>query len=125
VESPSAGSRPAVGATTERVAMEDFFFSAPVSKASPKLMQSVADGSHFDEAVFTVRHNVEDKPVVMEIKLQDVSITSYHVSGVSERPIDDFSLDFGKITYTYTFYKDDGTVDGTIVGSWDLNSNTP
>jgi type VI secretion system secreted protein Hcp len=117
-------SRP--GATAGRVAMENFFFSAPVSKASPKLMQSVADGSHFDEAVFTVRDtHRENQPVIMEVKLQDVIITSYHVSGISERPIEDFSLDFGKITYTYYFLDEEGSGPEAIVGSWDLQKNTP
>jgi type VI secretion system secreted protein Hcp len=108
------------------VAMDDFVFTAPVSKASPKLMQSVADGTRFSEAVFTVREAGTEQPlVILEVKLRDVGITSYHLSGMSDRPTDNFSLDFTKITYKYNVIGTDHTIEDTIVGSWDLESNTP
>jgi type VI secretion system secreted protein Hcp len=105
--------------------MQGFFFSAPVSKASPKLMQSVADGSRFQEAVFTVRSRMGEQPVLLEVKLQDVGLTSYHFSGLSGQPTENFSLDFSKITYSYNVLDEMGQVKETIVGSWDLKNNTP
>lgn len=121
----SGGSRPGTGAAAGRVVMEDFFFTAPVSKASPKLMQSVADGSRFQEAVFTVRSLQEADSVILEAKLQDVGITSYHFAGFSNRPTDNFSLNFSKITYTYNVLDEAGNIVETVVGSWNLKTNTP
>jgi len=118
-----AGLRP--GVTTGGVAMEDFFFAAPLSKASPKLMQSVADGSRFDEAVFTVRSSLEAQPVIMKVTLKNVGITSYHVSGMGSRPTDTFSLDYRKVTYAYNVLGEYGSVVETIVGSWNLDTDTP
>jgi type VI secretion system secreted protein Hcp len=113
------------GVTTGGVAMEDFFFSAPLSKASPRLMQSVADSSRFDGVVFTVRKNVAPEPVILKVTLDNVGITSYHVSGMSSRPSDTFSLDYRRVTYAYNVLADDGSVAETIVGSWNLDTNKP
>lgn len=122
----SGGTPSTGGAGLGRVAMEDFYFSAPLSKASPKLLQSVAAGSKFKEAVFTIVKEMGDlDQAILEVKLEDVSVTSYHTSGIGDRPTESFSLKFGKITYTYYVYGEDHSLLETIVGSWDLRKNTP
>jgi type VI secretion system secreted protein Hcp len=106
--------------------IEDFNFTAPLSKASPKLMQSVAQGNSIDEAVFTVRKVMGDQqPVLLEVKLERVFVTDYHTSSIGYRPIESFSLNFAKITYTYYVYDDAGNFEETIVGGWNVEANKP
>jgi type VI secretion system secreted protein Hcp len=110
-------------ATSLRVQMEDFHFAAPLSKASPKLLLAVAQGTHFNEAVFTARRFGEIPVEFLSIRLQDVVVTSYHTTGAQDLPVDEFTLSFGKITYTYWETKDDGSQGDATTVTWDRKKN--
>jgi len=67
------------------------------SRSSAKLALFCAQGKHIKKAVLHVRKSGGD---YMEIKLENVLISSYQTSSSSSGiPMDSFSLNFTKITY--------------------------
>lgn len=112
-------------AASLRVQMEDFHFAAPLSKASPELLLAVAQGTHFNEAVFTARRAGEIPVEFLSIRLQDVVVTSYRTTGAQDLPADEFTLSFGKITYTYWEINDDGSQGDETTVTWDRKKNAP
>src|SRR5215475_12689041 len=89
------------GGGTGKASVQDFQFTAPVSKASPNLMLVCATGRHFPEADPTLRKAGFE---FMKIRLDDCLISSYEVGGNASdgQPEDEFSIAFVKIDFTYT-----------------------
>jgi len=90
------------GGGSGKASLEDFHFSAPLSKASPNLMLACATGKHIPSATLTCRKgNFE----FQKVRLSDVLVSSYSHGGVAQtedRPEDQFSLNFVKIDFLYT-----------------------
>ncbi len=68
-----------------------------------------------------------DKMKYMEIKLEDVMISSVNYSGQSgggDFPSENVSISFGKITWTYTQQDPaTGKPKGNVEAGWDLKAN--
>jgi type VI secretion system secreted protein Hcp len=114
------------GGGAGKVAFQDLHVTSHVSKASPKLMLSCANGAHIKSAVLYVRKAGKEQQEFYNVKLSDVLISSYNsaASDGSPRPVDQFSLNFAKIEFEYKEQKADGTLGGAIKTHWDLKSNT-
>ena len=50
----NSGSHTGGGGGAGKVSMQDFHFTMEYNKASPKIMESLANGQHFDEALLTL-----------------------------------------------------------------------
>ncbi len=116
------------GATAERANFQDFSITKALDKASPKLAQACADGSHIKEITLTLNRAGGDKVKYMEYKLSECVVSAYHdggSSGGSETlPIETVAFNYGKITWTYTQQKRaDGSGGGQVAGGWDLEKN--
>ena len=112
------------GGGTGKFNSNDLSLSAPLSKASPKLIQACTKGTHIDKAVLSARKSGGDaKPYdYMKITLEHCLVSSYNTSGAGGGDLfDQFSLNFSKITYEY-FVQDPskGTVASTGAISYDL-----
>jgi len=95
-----------------KVTIQDLSFVMKFEKASPKLMEAVADGKQFPEAVITFR---ESRPVAeyLTITLTEVLISSYQTGIGQMNPnsqLDEVSLNFDKITFKYQQLDEDGEV---------------
>src|SRR5919108_5685508 len=94
---------PGGGAGAGKASFQDFFFTARVSKASPKLFLACASGQHVKSAVLTCRRSGAGQVEFLKIKLSDVLVSSYQVGGSSpEEPLDQAGLSFGRIEIEYT-----------------------
>ena len=63
------------------------------------------------------------KHTYLTITLSNVVISSYNVSGAGEEAVDNITLKFTKIEFTYTPLKD-GKTGSNFSCSWDLSLNT-
>jgi type VI secretion system secreted protein Hcp len=92
------------GGSTGKVAVQDFHFTMPMSKASPKLMLACATGKHIREATLTCRKAGGTQVEFLKIKLSDVLVSSYQTGGDTSEdfPTDQLSLNFVKIDFLYT-----------------------
>ena len=122
-ESNSAFPSTGAGAGAGKVSMQDFHFTAKVSKASPVLMLNCANGKRIKDATMTAR-TAGNKPFeFLFYKFTDVVITSVQEGGNGERPVDQVSFAFSKITVEFKEQSPTGGVAGTTTFSWDLKAN--
>lgn len=113
------------GGGAGKVSFSDIHFTAPASKASPKLMQSAVLGEHIKSADLFVRKSGGTQMDYYIVHLEDVLVSSFSSSGSSgEVPMESISLNYQKIEFQYMPTKPDGTLDTAIKASWNLATNT-
>lgn len=114
------------GRTAERVNMSDLSAMKIVDKATTDLFLSCCNGKHFKKVQLEICEASENKHCYLAYEMEEVIVSSFQASGSSggEKPTESFSLNFGKIKWTYTPLKGDGKP-GTKVGpvGWDLTMN--
>jgi type VI secretion system secreted protein Hcp len=116
------------GGGAGRAVPEDAQFVAGVSVASPRLFQACAAGQHLREANLSVVRSGEQQTEFYKWRLTDVLVSSYHTAGDAgsdEVPADQFSLDFGRIEYSFRPQNADGSAGSPVEASWDFVKNTP
>jgi type VI secretion system secreted protein Hcp len=116
------------GAGAGRVSMQDFHFTAKVSKASPKLMLACACGDHLAKAVLTCRKAGGKQEPFYKITLTDILVSSYQTTGSGHGdliPTDQFTLNYAKIEIEYKEQKHDGSMGPATVAGWDAKANKP
>jgi type VI secretion system secreted protein Hcp len=113
------------GGGVGKVRMGNFNFVIAANKASPRLMVACATGQHIKEATLTCRKSGTEQQEFMKFSLKDVLVSAYQVNGGAGAvvPVEQFSLDFGKIEYEYREQKADGSLGGSIKGGYDLKAN--
>jgi type VI secretion system Hcp family effector len=104
--------------------IKDFVFVTPTSKASPKLLLAVAIGQIFQHAKLECWTSTGEASQVefLEFRFDNVIITSYSIAGSAPqyRPLDQFSISFGKVTMTYWPINLDGTQGPPVSAYYDL-----
>lgn len=129
VEQPASSTASSVGgATAERVNHGAFNIVHQMDKATPKLFEACCTGKHIKEVTIEFCRAGGDKVKYMEIKLEQVLVSSVSESGSSSGesgfPADAISLSYGKIKWTYTQQKrEDGSAGGNVSAGWDLTAN--
>jgi type VI secretion system secreted protein Hcp len=114
------------GAGAGRVSMQDFHFTAQVSKATPLLMASCASGKHIATGQLTVRKSGEDRggTEFLFYKFTTVVVSSVTQAGdINDRPLDSVSLAFAKVAVEYKPQKADGSLGAVVNFAWDLKAN--
>ena len=131
-QSAPAGGSGGAGGGAGKIAMQDFHFSMPVSKASPKLFLACAKGEHIKDAVLTVRRAGASPAEFLKWRFTDVLISSYQTAGdvatgaaTGALPVDHASLKFSKIELEYSPVKPDGTLGTPVKAGWDSKTNKP
>jgi type VI secretion system secreted protein Hcp len=120
-----SGTTAGSGGGAGKVKLNDIHFTQNVSKASPKLMLSTANGQHYKEAILSVRKAGKTKTQFLTFKMTDVLVSSYRFTGKDQSlPTDEFSLDFAKIEQSFTPQKADGSADTPVTGGFDFKANT-
>lgn len=114
------------GGGSGKVSVQDLHFVSSISKASPKLFLSCANGEHIKSAVLVARKAGKDQQEYYKITLSDLLVSSYQTGGSSHDgivPVDQVSLNFAKIEIEYKEQKSDGTLGGTTKTGYDLKQN--
>ena len=127
----SATASTAGGATAQRVNHSDFKILKLLDKASPKLYEACCTGKHLKDVTIEVCRAGGDKVKYMEIKLEQVIVSSVKTTSATpdmekdERfPAEEITFNYGKIKWTYTQQKrSDGSGGGNVSAGWDLTAN--
>lgn len=92
--------------------------------SSPKFFQKCMEGEHIKKATLTLlKAGGKEALDFIKCELETVYIDSVQYSGSEggdDAPMESVSLVFGKVTYTYTPQKPDGTKGSPVVGLWDV-----
>ena len=129
IEQPASSTASSVGgATAERVNHGTFNVVHQLDKATPKLLEACCTGKHIKDVTIELCRAGGDKVKYMEIKLEQVLISSVvengSSSGDSGFPSEAVAFSYGKIKWTYTQQKrSDGSAGGNVSAGWDLTAN--
>jgi type VI secretion system secreted protein Hcp len=113
------------GGGAGKVNVQDLSLTKYVDKASHLLLGACAKGTHYAEALLTVR-KAGDKPLeYIKITMNEVMVTSVSTggSGGEDRLTENVTLNFAKFKYEYTPQKGDGTGDATVNFAFDIAAN--
>lgn len=114
------------GGGAGKVSFQDLHFTSRVGKHSPLLVKACATGQHIKKAMLTVRKSGGEQQEYYKLVLEDLLVSSYQ-SGGSEGsnalPVDQFSLNFTKIEFSYSPQKVDGKLDAPIVVKYDQKAS--
>src|ERR1051325_4518201 len=114
------------GAGAGRVSMQDFPFTARVSKASPTLMLYCASGKHIPTGQMSLSRTGEDRSAgdFLVYKFTTVVVSSFSQAGdINDRPLESVSLAFAKVNIEYKAQKSDGSLEAPVHFAWDLKAN--
>ncbi|HEX4128841.1 MAG TPA: type VI secretion system tube protein Hcp [Pirellulales bacterium] len=114
------------GGGAGKVSMQDFHFTAKISKASAKLFLACAGGDHIDEAVLTCRKAGKDQQEYLKITMSGLLVSSYQTGGSGHSdivPVDQVSLNFSKLQLDYKPQDSKGGLGGPVKAGWDLTAN--
>jgi len=122
---PPGPGAPGSGGGAGKVQMQDFNFTARVSKASPALMLACASGKHFKGAVLTARKAGKPQAEFLTFSLSDILVSSYQTGGAEGEvlPMDSVALGFSKIQVEYKQQNPDGTIGPSVKAGWDVVQN--
>jgi type VI secretion system secreted protein Hcp len=127
MEQPASATASSVGgATAERVNFGTFDIVHLMDKASAKIYEACASGKHIKEVTLELCRAGGDQMKYVEIKLEQVIISSVATGGASGEgfPSETISFSYGKIKWIYTQQKrTDGTGGGNVSAGWDLTTN--
>jgi type VI secretion system secreted protein Hcp len=119
-----AGSSGGAGGGAGKVQMQEFHFTARVSKASPKLLLACAGGQHLPKAQLSCRTAGKAQQEFLKLTFNDVLVSSFQTAGSSEVvPLDQVSLGYARIEVEYREQKPNGTLGAAIKAGWDLKRN--
>jgi len=112
------------GAGAGRATFHDLSFTHTIDKASPRLLQACATGSHLKEATITHRKAGKGQQEFLVIKMNDIIITGVSLGdssggGTSEN----VTLAFAKIDLEYRPQRPDGSLDPGVHFKFDIKAN--
>ena len=112
------------GAGAGRATFHDLSFTHTIDKASPRLLQACATGSHLKEATITHRKAGKGQQEFLVIKMNDIIITGVSLGdsrggGTSEN----VTLAFAKVDLEYRPQRPDGSLDQGIHFKFDIKAN--
>lgn len=114
--------------TKGETSLGDITFTRQLDKSSPKLMEACAKGKFNKEVLIEFTTTTEGKTeTYLKWKIENAVFTGYSVHGNSSGeplPSEQVSLNFTKITYTYTeFDNDKGAKKGNVETTYELGKN--
>jgi type VI secretion system secreted protein Hcp len=101
----------------------DFSFMMRMNKATPKLMDHCAKGSHIKDAVLTCRKAGDKQQEYMIYKFYDLLISSYQTSASSEEPTESIAFNYSKLEMEYKEQDSKGGLKGGIFFKYDVKQN--
>jgi type VI secretion system secreted protein Hcp len=114
------------GAGAGKVTVHDVSITKYVDSSSPKLLLNCCEGTHYANALLTIRKAGGDSPVeYLKIKMQEVLITSVSTGGAGDldRLTESVCLNFAKVSVEYTPQDAKGAPGTVIPFGWDIVAN--
>jgi type VI secretion system secreted protein Hcp len=106
---------------------DDLEVSMYTNKATPKMIEACANGSHIKTGTLVALKAGGGKAVeYLKVTLSDVVISKHvtefqpSATTTTEHTVDTFRLNFAKIGVEYKEQKPDGSAGATVEGGWDL-----
>jgi type VI secretion system secreted protein Hcp len=119
-------SRLASGGGAGKVVFSDISVSKSTDAASPLLFKSAATGKHIKKAVLYGRKAGGGQQEYLKITLEDCLISSFQqgpqAPGSGAGQLESFSLNFAKISYSYSPVGADGKAGSPLIATYDLKS---
>jgi len=117
------------GGGSGKISVQDFTFSQVLQKSTPLLVKACGTGQHIPNAWLTCRKaggGTNPGQEYLKIHFYDLLVSHYQTGGHPGDvvPTDSISLNFSKIEFGYAPQKKDGTLDGQIIATMDLKTNT-
>jgi type VI secretion system secreted protein Hcp len=106
-----------LGGGSGKVSMQDFHFTVPVNKSSPKLFLACATGEHIKSAVLVCRKAGKTQQEFLKWKFTDLLISSYNTGGSGGSdvvPIDQVSFNLHEDRSLVRTQKADGSLDAAL-----------
>jgi len=115
------------GGGAGKVQCHDAYFTARVSKASPKLLLACCNGEYIKKAVLTARKAGKNQHDYLTITFTDSLISHYQTTGSNHGtlPSESFSLNFAAYEVQYKEQKADGSVGAAVRAGYDLKKMQP
>lgn len=117
------------GASAGKFTIQDFQFTARISKASPMLFLACASGRRISKATLTGRKRGDGRPVdYLTITLTDAVLSSYQQSGTSGdggTPMEQVLCAFGKIHLEYRPVNADGSLGAPVSATYAVKKSRP
>lgn len=113
------------GGGAGKVSVEDLSLTKYVDRASAGLMRACMSGEHIKEAVLTVRRPGESPIDATVITMENVLVTSVSTVGSAGKGqiTENLTLNFGKVKFSYTPQREDGSAAGRIDFTWNIEAN--
>ena len=113
------------GGSTGTVNIQDLSVTKFLDKSSPFIFLKCANGEHIPSAKLTVRKAGGEKSGVefFTLEMENMIFSSVSTGGSSgeDRLTENITLNFSKVTWTYTETESDGSPKGSpIPGGWDI-----
>ncbi len=106
-----------------KAVFDDVRFFGSVEVSYPKLKQACATGEKLPKAVLTCRKAGRNQQDYLRVTLTDVQVTSCKLDAGGETyPVMEFTLSFAKKQIEYKEQKQDGTLGGSLLASFDLRT---
>ena len=102
---------------------EDFEFTMPTQKASPKIYAACASGKHIKQAVLSIRKAGGKQEIYLKHTFSDLLISSFRTANGEPQPTDTVKFNFVKLATEYKEQLATGGLGGTTAASWDLKAN--
>jgi type VI secretion system secreted protein Hcp len=102
---------------------EDFEFTMPTQKASPKLYAACASGKHIKSAVLSVRKAGGKQECYLKHTFSDLLVSSFRTANGDPQPVDTVKFNFVKLSTEYKEQGTDGSLKGAVTAGYDLKAN--
>jgi type VI secretion system secreted protein Hcp len=112
------------GGGAGRATFRDLSFTHKIDKASPRLLQACATGTHLKEATITHRKAGKGQQEFLIIKMNDIIITGVALGDAGDGGTsENVSLAFAKVDLEYRPQNPNGTLDPGIHFKFDIKAN--
>ncbi len=113
------------GAGAGKANVQDLSLTKWVDNSTPDLLKAAVKGTHFDEAILTVRKAGDTPLEYLVITLTDVLVTSVSTggSGGEDRLTENVSLNFAKFKVVYKNQSKDGSAGAAPEVAYNIAEN--
>lgn len=112
------------GGGAGKAEFQDISIVKYLDKASPKLFEACAKGTHFNKATIFVRKAGETPLEYLKVELENLMISSVQSSGSSsgDSPMESVTINCAKITKKYVEQTAEGGKGSTVEGTFDIRA---
>jgi len=114
------------GRTRASAVLEDIVLSKEIDRTSPTLRDKLARGEVISTVMIELTSTYgEARQTYFKYELRNVLITSVSLSGTADSesvPVEELSLKYEEIKWTYTEYDDAGSKIGDVEAQWNVRT---